>query len=1061
MEIRLLGPVEVIDESARRIPLQGVRSRSLLAALALEAGSAVSVDRLVDALWGDAPPEGSANALQRHVSTLRKLLGSDTIERRGGGYALAFAQMTVDVRAYEEVDRRGRTAMSAGEFPGARMHFVEALQFWRGDALSDLTDGEYFRPDTTRLNEARLATLEARIDADLALGEHASLIAELEGLVETFPLREHFWAQLMLALARAGRQAEALRTYQMARAVLLEELGLEPSDELRSLEHMILNQDEDVASRRTPTEQRRRSNLAMPITRLIGRVAEVTGLRRTLAQDRLVTVTGTGGAGKTRLALEVARDWLASTDENVWLVELAGVRDADAVVPAVAAALQLAEASDRASTARIKQFLGRTPTLLVLDNCEHLIETAATLARDLLGACPSLRLLTTSREPLALTGEVVFPLAPLQLAEAVSLFAERARAVGSQLFADDGLSLEEAKVVEQLCRELDGLPLAIELAAARMRSMHIRVLATELSDRFRVLTRGDRIAPARKQTLRAAVDWSYELLFDDERTVFERLAVFVGGCSLDAACEICSDDKITESDVQQILERLVDKSLVVARFDGAATRYDMLQTLLDYSGERFSASSDASRVTRKHTDYFLALCERAIAAQRGEDQRGWLQTMHADSENIRIALAAVTQSGDAVAAQTVTGALGWFWWFSGRATEGAGWMATASAIEGSVPPLVRARMLVWSVYLGNGHVAGRPLLNHEVDEIVDEAERCFRAAGAIEELAVTMSLIAIMYSTRGYQPRAQKLILDAERELVALPASPRVIAMRTWVSARRALYEGRGADADEGLSRAVQLLDELGDLTLCAFSAPYRGRLALQRGDVKASVAVLEEGLRLTRELQLLGLADLVGADLGDVLVVRGDFDRARDLLTEALNAGRDVIYLPGYGRPLIALAALERRAGNFEAAQAAAEEALELVIAGNNREGIAQCLAMLGYLAEMCGDIATARAHHAQALSYALETNGSRPLALALEGLAGAACADGNAAQAARLLGAADALRRTSWPTGWSVASAEGDHQRIADMARRDLGDVAYTKAFTAGARDPHRVVDDVRSLV
>jgi len=323
-----------------------------------------------------------------------------------------------------------------------------------------------------------------------------------------------------------------------------------------------------------------------------------------------------------------------------------------------------------------------------------------------------------------------------------------------------------------------------------------------------------------------------------------------------------------------------------------------------------------------------------------------------------------------------------------------------------------------------------------------------------------MSLIAIMYSTRGYQPRAQKLILDAERQLLALPASPRVIAMRTWVSARRALYEGRSGDADEGLSRATELLEALGDLALCAFSAPYRGRLALQRGDIEASVAVLEDGLRLTRDLRLLGLADLIGADLGDVLVVRGEIDRARDLLTEALNASRDLIYLPGFGRPLIALAALERRVANFDAAQAAAEEALDLVIAGNNREGIAQSLAMLGYLAETRGDITTARAHHVRALSYALETNGSRALALALEGLAGTARAEGNATEAARLLGAADALRRTSWPTGWSVASAEGDDQRIAALARRELGEAEYTEAFTAGARDPQRVVEGVRSL-
>jgi predicted ATPase/DNA-binding SARP family transcriptional activator len=1059
MEIRLLGSLEVVDESGHRVPLQGARLRSLLAALALEAGNAVSVDRLVDALWGDAPPDGSANALQRHVSTLRKLLGGDAIERRGNGYALSLENVAVDVPSYEEVERRGRDAMSAGDVHRARMHFAQALQLWRGDALSDLTDVEFFRTETTRLNEERLTTLEARIDADLALGEHASLIAELDGLVALFPLREHFWAQLMLALARSGRQADALRTYQAARTVLVDELGIEPSDELRSLEHLVLNQSDAVASRRTPGESRRRSNLTAPITRIIGRDAELKQLRSTLEASRLVTVTGTGGAGKTRLALEVARDWFANSDDDAWFVELAGVHDAEDLIPAIASALRLSEEMNRASIARITQFLGRSPALLVLDNCEHLIEEIATLALDLLGACPSLRILATSREPLALTGEVVFPLGALRLGDAVALFAERARAVDPQWVAGGAPSPDDTDVLEQLCRELDGLPLAIELAAARIRTIHLRSLATELSDRFRLLTRGDRTAPARQQTLRAAVDWSYELLFDDERRVFERLAVFVGGCSLEGASAVCSDREITPDDVHQLLERLVDKSLVVVRFDGDATRYDMLQTLRDYSRERFDASNDAPRVTQNHTDYFLALCNRGIAAQRGEGQREWLRTMNAETENVRTALSRVMRGGDAITAQTAAGALAWFWWMAGRSTEGARWMATASSIEGEAPPVVRARMLAWSVYLANANIAGRVLTNDEIDEIVDEAERCYRAAGELEELAETMSLIAVMYSTRGYQPRARKLILDAEQQLLELVDSPRVIAMRSWISARRALYEGRSADAEEGLRQATELLKGLGDLALCALSATYRARLALQRGDVEATVELLEGGLQLTHDLRLLGLADLLAADLGDALVLHGDLTRARNMLTEARDAGRDLIYLPGYGRPLIALAALERRVENYHAAQTAAEEALELVITGNNREGIAQCLAILGYLSETRGDLGTARAHHLRALSYALETSAVRPRALALEGLAGVARAHGDAAEAARLLGAADALRRTSWPTGWPVASAEGDAERLADMVRLELGASEYDAAFALGAKDPEGVVEEMRA--
>jgi predicted ATPase/DNA-binding SARP family transcriptional activator len=1061
MEIRLLGSIEIVDGSGARIPVQGTRLQALIAALALQAGSVVSVDRLLDALWSDAPPDGATNALQRHVSSLRKVIGPGAVRRHGDGYVLDVDASSVDARAFEDLDRRGRAVLGAGDVAQARAYFAQALDLWRGDALSDLGESEFFRADITRLTEARLAALEARLDADLALGEHASLVAELERLAAEHPLREHFRAQLMLALARAGRQADALREYQTARTVLIEELGLEPSAELRALEASILDQDDSVAGARAPVGSRRRTNLPAALTAIVGRAGEVEGLQRVLEDARLTTIVGPGGAGKTRLALEVAREWFARGSDETWLVELAGVRDPDAVAPTIGAALELSEAADPASITRITQFLGRAPALLVLDNCEHLIDRVATIARELLAACPTLRILATSREPLGITGEVVRPIPALGTADAVSLFVERARAVAPRMYDGDSPSAADRDAIEQVCQALDCLPLAIELAAARVPTMHIDVLVQELDNRYRVLTRGGRTAPPRQRTLRATVDWSYDLLFDDERRVFERLAVFVGGWSLDAARAVCSDDVMTPDDVDEVLGRLVDKSLVVTKFDGKTTRYDMLQTLLEYSRERLASSEDAPRVADKHRAFFAELCAGGVAAQRGDPQREWLRTVNADGDNIRAALSALLERDrDAEVAETATGALGWYWWLAGRSTEGARWIAASMAHSDAVPPLVRARALSWNVYLGRADATGDTSSTDDVEPTVEEAIRLFREAGAIEELAEAISILSIMYSTRGDKPRMQRLVLEAERLLDESSSSPRVVAMHAWVAARRALYEGRNLDAEQGFLRANDLLRDVGDDALRTFNSMYLGRLALLRGDSDTSVNVLEAGLAATRDLGLLGLADLLTTDLGDALAVRGDVERARELLTDARRAGRDLMFLPGYGRPLIALALLEQREGNDEAARAAAEEALELVLAGDNRDGIAHCFAILGSIAERRDDTKRARELHLRAFGYAAETNEPRALALACSGLASVAGREGNAAESARLLGVADAVRRSvTWRTGWSVASAEkGDAERIEHAARRQLGPAAFDAAYADGAAHAWDVVDELR---
>ena len=643
----MLGSLEVVDDLGRIVAVRGARLTCLLIALALRCGEVVSDDRLSEILWGDVPPDGP-NALRRQISTLRRMLGrTEAVIRRGSGYVLSVDKDAVDAFRFESLAAKGQMALRDGDVPRAAVCLRDALELWRGDALADVADEPFAEADRVRLTEMRIATVEARIDADLALGRHADLVAELEHLVAAHPVREHLRAQLMLALSRSGRQTEALRSYATARSVLAEEVGLEPSPELRALETAILRQDETTARRDPEPPPSRRSRLRTPLTSLVGRRDLLDVLAARLRRRRLVTLVGPGGVGKTRLAIEAAREILEADLMEVWLVELADVADGDGVASAIATTLGLPISADpNSDLARVVEFLCGRNTLVVLDNCEHLIDSAARLAQDLLELCPTMRILATSRERLGVPGEVVCPVPPLPISDAVSLFVERghAAAPATELV---GAGEVEWPLLESICARLDGLPLAIELAASRLGSMPLTELAVGLDDRFRVLNRGARTARPRQQTLRAVVDWSYDLLFDDERRVLDRLSVFTGGCDLAAARVVCADDTISADDVAELVTRLADKSLITIHDpDGDGhVRYRMLETLVEYGRDRLAASGDAARVGAAHARYYRDLALGSVAALRGIDQRRWLHAIASNMGNLRAVFETATTSG--------------------------------------------------------------------------------------------------------------------------------------------------------------------------------------------------------------------------------------------------------------------------------------------------------------------------------------------------------------------------------------------------------------------------------
>ena len=668
-EFRLLGPLEAALDG-RSLALGGPKQRALLALLLLHANEVVPAERALDAIWPGADPSSAARSLQVYVSSLRKALGdaASALETRPGGYVLTVVAEDLDVLRFEKLAAHGRQALQEGNADHASVLLRHALALWRGPVLADLRYEDFAQGAVARLEELRLTTIEERIEADLALGRHAELTPELEGLVAEHPLRERLRRQLMVALYRSGRQADALAAFQDARRTLSEELGLQPGPELKELELAILRHDAALSVE--PPELKARRRLPAPATALVGRRREVDEVAALLREARLVTLTGPGGTGKTRIAIQAAHELAADFAHGVDFVALAGVRDAALVVPEIALALGVQSGARSAADAVADHVRDRT-LLLVVDNFEQ-VDAAAPEVGELLAAAPGLRLLVTSRHPLRLYGEHVFGVPPLIEDEAVALFVASARAVRR--------SFEPSAEVAQLCLLLDRLPLAIELAAARVGELTPGTMLTELPRRLELAVAGPRDAPARQRTLRAAVDWSFDLLDAASQTLFAQLAVFQGGCTVESAADVCEADP-------QLIRSLVEKSLL--HEDGE--RRIMLETLREYALERLGDAGDELPTRTRHAEHFLALV-LAGAELRGDVREWeWMDRLEADRENVRAAFGFWLEHDPERAARLADGAYR-FWYNAGPLRRGPRRVrACRRARRASVPARPRAR----------------------------------------------------------------------------------------------------------------------------------------------------------------------------------------------------------------------------------------------------------------------------------------------------------------------------------------------------------------------------------
>ncbi|GAB2853417.1 BTAD domain-containing putative transcriptional regulator [Streptomyces deserti] len=1056
MRFGVLGPLEVWTSDGRPVRVPERRIRTLLTALLVHRGRVVPVDRLIDALWADAPPAHDVRTLRSKVSLLRRTLedaepgGRDVIESRPPGYVLRVGDDAVDAGCFETLLRRAR-AVTGDPRATARL-LGEALELWRGtEAFADHADEEFVRAEARRLEEQRLVALEELAEARLALGEHTVLAAELGELVAAHPLRERLRAAQVRALYLAGRQDEALASLGEVRDRLRDDLGLDPGAELAELQEAILRQDPTLSPAVAPAA-RPRGNLPAPLTELIGRTDEVRRLDSLLASERLVTLTGAGGVGKTRLALEAAGRRSGELPDGVWLVELATARTAAEVHEAVAAVLGLRDdlrAPVRSLPGQLADSLAGRDLLLVLDNCEHVVEPVAELTARLLRAAPALRILATSQEPLAVAGEHLWPVAPLDLpgpdgdrleqSSAVRLFVARAVA------ADPAFRLgpDTARAVATICRRLDGIPLALEMAAARVRVMPVTDLAARLDDRFRLLTAPLRAAPARQRTLRATIDWSWGLLGEPERIVLRRLAVCAGGCTLEAAEAVCADGLVARADVLDLLGRLVDRSLVVRR-DG---RYQLLESVAAYGAQRLAeaADEDDRRTRDRHLAHYTDFAEHAAARLRGPEQRQWLERLSAEAAGVRAALAHAVRHGLADAALRLVDALAWFWFLRGRFAEARRSLDLALSLGGA--PARQAAARAWR--------AGMSLLLLDTYDPIDPYAVDDAGSQAVLKLYDTVEDPAgraraqwfIALGRAGFGDPAVTLDLaDRAHAGFAALGDRWGAAAALAVRAEVLLHQGRLDRARADARQAEALFGELGDGWGRLQTAYVLADLAEVTGDYGTAEHLRQEGHRLAHDLELWNDACKMLARLGRTAVLTGDLDRARDLHERARQLAVAHAYQRGEEFAETGLGLVARRQGRLDDAETHLRAWLDWCRRWESDHGVAFILAELGFVAEQRGDSGTARKLHREGLDHAARTGDPRALALALEGLAGAEALAGAHAQAARLLGAAAAARDT---VGAPLPPAErGDVDRITETVRAGLTPEAYERAFSQGAR-------------
>jgi predicted ATPase/DNA-binding SARP family transcriptional activator len=971
----------------------------VLARLLVSRGCVVPLDVLVDDVWDGRPPATAAKTLQKYVAELRKaLLPDDALRTDGRGYLLV-AGGAVDADEFERLVDAAQAARGRGEPEQAVGLWQAALGLWRGEVLADLQDLRFTAGERARLDERRLSAVEDRLEVEIELGRHGAALAELAPLIEEHPMRERLRASMLLALYRSGRQVDALRAYERYRALLAEELGLQPSDELKELERAILRRDPALGggpvaptARATPAP-----SLPAQLTTFIGRRREIGELAAALADHRLVTLTGPGGVGKTRLAIETAARPDAHHPGGAWFVDLAPVTDGSLVGRTVARALGLDERPETPPVDVVAEVLcHREPALILLDNCEHLAAACADFADRLLRSCPVTRLLATSRRPLGVDGEFLWPVPPLDADPAtrdgVELFFDRARLAGFEL--DD----RQRGVVAEICQGLDGLPLAIELAAGQVRVLTPAEIAARLDARFGLLARAHAPTP-RHRTLHDAVGWSYDLLSPGARQVFDRLGIFPGSFTLEAAEAVCSGGGLPRRDILGHLTELVEQSLVV-RDAGppAVARYRLLDTIRLWARDRLAEQGALDQAACAHAHFVLQLATAATTHFWGPDEPVWLLRLQDEDHSIRAALD-WSRRNDRVLALRLGVALFRYWDVLWLEREAVAHLEPLLA----EPDLERSSTLrAWALTVA-AILISNPGEARQATAWAEEAVERFRPTGDRRGLICAQLALGSALGNQGPLDRA---------EAVA-----------------RAARDGAGElDDDELMARAQHIL----------------GFVAARRGDHDRATAAFHDELdHWTRRGSCRGRGSAL-RNLAAARLAMGDLDGAVGFSRDALELFTEIGDTAAVAHVRLTLADVERVRGRLAEAERMYVEALDDLRAIGDRRCIASTAKNRAALAARQDEPSRAAELYVEALVLRHQMGDDAGLAECLEGLAACAITADAAADAASLLGAARGVRDRC---GTEPPPLDREQvERTTDAVRADLDDQGFERAWKTG---------------
>ncbi|WP_055614368.1 BTAD domain-containing putative transcriptional regulator [Streptomyces phaeochromogenes] len=1056
LRITLLGAFQA-SRGGTTLPVAGARLQGLAARLALAGGRTVAQDILVDAIWAEDPPAGPAHALQALASRLRRALGSaDAVAQAPGGYRLDVEAADVDALRFEQLAATGRDRLRAGDAHAAAAVLGEAVTLW-GDhpgtrpGIEPTVVAAVAPAAAIRLAHASIEAVTDLADAELSLGRADEAATRLTALLAEYPVHERAAALLMDALAAQGRQAEALALYERVRETLAEDLGTDPGAALRERHLSLLRAERPAPD--TDAWQTRPSNLPAPLTCFIGRADDLTRIGTLLATGRLVTVLGPGGAGKTRLAVEAARRHRHEYRDGAWMIDLASVTEPAKVGAALLAGIGLRGGAMFEARTRVEGDeldilvgeLGGRESLLLVDNCEHLIDAVAHLVAALLSRCAGLRVLATSREPLAVDGEALVPLGPLPLpgpddgieqaqrASSVRLFTERAAAVRPGFEVDEATLPEIRRVV----RSLDGMPLALELAAARLRTLSLPELADGLSDRFRLLTTGNRTALPRHRTLRAVIAWSWDLLSENERTVAERVSILPGGATQASATALCADTAVPAAEIPELLAGLVDRSLL--QLAPAPGRYRMLETLREYGIDRLAETGDLGAVRDLAAGHFAELMARYDPQLRGPGQLAAIRVIGAEYDNTLAALRRRCDTGDASGAVALALNVTWYWQMFGRQSDAAYWLGEALSVPGGEPTPDRdcahAIRLLSQVDARKGTTA---------DDAVggDQAE--------LRELAERLLAYPELPGPYGALAALPLAFLQGERTTPAL-VERLADGDDVWLSGLARMFRAQFAENAGELDRmrtdveaALACFRQVGDHWGQANVLPLRAQLRQYDDDLDGALADLREARSLAGEFGSLSLGDEVFGDLRwiDLHLRRGD----TDLVIAMIDSARERALRADSPEMLLLVDAWEAvlwvRLGDLDRARELLDRADQGLRGDTAFPGDHGRTLVGSARAALCletGDLAGAARALAKAYTAALETRDLPILSLVAVNTAALAEAHGRHHDTAVLLGAASRLR----------GAHDRTDRQVRDLTRRGraaLGEESFAAAYAKG---------------